>query len=416
MKMKRIYPGKPTDRHACFLRKFTQKVTLTSLVGIFLTLVVSLVLCPDCQAAGKTKPLTVTVIGSSPASAKNLPKSRQEAVADGLEEAVDQALGKLLPPETIIAKFQLIGESLLSKTETFILGYKVLAEAVHDKHYRVVVQATVSMERIREHLANLGLMLGSMPYPRVLVVLSEQQPGNLEQKTWWSGSQDKTVVSGNTLVRQLASAGFIIIRAPENKLEEQSAEKPTVDQVLALGRKLNADVVVFGSATAQESTNTMGESIRSFNALVKLTAFKVDSSLKIASSEQTGVAVYTDTAEGCRRALATAARQAAEELASQIADHWKKQTQASAAIKVLVTGTGGQIANFVRFRGVLGTLSGVDGVRLNQIMPDQAELEVNYQGDARSLAEALLLKQFGNFGINIYEIGENEIRLNLVAR
>ncbi len=405
---KRPFIGNFPNRRQAYFRKCP--------AGILLVLILALGLAGPCRADRQDKHLTVTVIGSGLINSDNMPAARKQAVADGLEEAVSHALARLLPPETIVDKFQLIGQSLLSRTDSFILGYKVLAEAVHEKHYRVAVQATVSLEKIKTRLGELGLMLGSMPYPRVLVLISERQVEDTAPRPWWSGSPDTGVVSGKILARRLAAKGFVIIRPEQSRMPAELPPTFSAAQAEALARDLNADVVVFGTAVARESANTMGETIRSFNATVRLAALKVDGRVNIAGTEQTGTAVYTDAFEGGRRALEAAARQAADDLAAKIESYWKKQAQARASIKILVTGTGGQIANFVRFRGVLGTVSGVDAVRLTQIMPDQAELEVNYQGDASTLAQALLAKQFGNFGINIYQIGKNEIKLSLVAR
>jgi hypothetical protein len=41
---------------------------------------------------------------------------------------------------------------------------------------------------------------------------------------------------------------------------------------------------------------------------------------------------------------------------------------------------------------------------------------VAYQGNARSLADALLLMHFDTFGINISEVGINAIQLQLITR
>ena len=173
--------------------------------SILLAFILFLSLAGTCWPAQEEKQLTVTVIGSSPVISDKLPEARRRAVADGLEEAVNRALAKLLPPETIVDKFQLIGQALLSKTESFIPGYKVLAEAVHDKHYRVAVQATISMERLKAQLAAIGLMLGSAPYPRVLVLISERRVNEEQFRPWWPGSPDRSVVSGRILADRLAA-------------------------------------------------------------------------------------------------------------------------------------------------------------------------------------------------------------------
>ena len=41
-------------------------------------------------------------------------------------------------------------------------------------------------------------------------------------------------------------------------------------------------------------------------------------------------------------------------------------------------------------------------------------MTVSYQGSARSLADALLLKTFSGFGIDIFEVTPEAIRIRLV--
>jgi len=74
------------------------------------------------------------------------------------------------------------------------------------------------------------------------------------------------------------------------------------------------------------------------------------------------------------------------------------------------------MASFVRFRGALSTMSGVDSVQLKEMTTTEALLLVAYQGNARSLADALLLIHFDTFGINISEVGINTIALQLTTR
>ena len=49
-----------------------------------------------------------------------------------------------------------------------------------------------------------------------------------------------------------------------------------------------------------------------------------------------------------------------------------------------------------------------------EILPDQATVMVDYQGEARALADALILNPYDNFGINIYEVLDKKIKLELV--
>lgn len=80
---------------------------------------------------------------------------------------------------------------------------------------------------------------------------------------------------------------------------------------------------------------------------------------------------------------------------------------------VVVEGTGGQIASFVRLRTAMATLSGVKELSLKEMSPDGAVMSVDYQGNTRSLADALLQETFDGFGIDIAEVTADTVRIRL---
>ena len=51
---------------------------------------------------------------------------------------------------------------------------------------------------------------------------------------------------------------------------------------------------------------------------------------------------------------------------------------------------------------------------MQEMSADRAAMAVNYQGTTRSLADALLLKTFSGFGIDIYEVTPETVRIRLV--
>jgi hypothetical protein len=93
---------------------------------------------------------------------------------------------------------------------------------------------------------------------------------------------------------------------------------------------------------------------------------------------------------------------------------WQQEQDRSAAIRVEVEGTGGHIASLVRLRTAVATLSGVKDLKMQGMSSDKAVMSVNYQGTARSLADALLLKTFNGFGLDIHEVTAEVIHIRLV--
>jgi len=51
---------------------------------------------------------------------------------------------------------------------------------------------------------------------------------------------------------------------------------------------------------------------------------------------------------------------------------------------------------------------------VKEIKPNEATLLVEYSGKAKDLASALMLQDFQTFGINIYEVTQNNIRVELI--
>ena len=83
-------------------------------------------------------------------------------------------------------------------------------------------------------------------------------------------------------------------------------------------------------------------------------------------------------------------------------------------MEILVEGTG-NLANFVKFRKALTGIPGVEGYRVKEIKPNETTLIIDYKGKAEDLASALMLQNFGNFGINIYEIGKQNLKIALIS-
>jgi hypothetical protein len=82
-------------------------------------------------------------------------------------------------------------------------------------------------------------------------------------------------------------------------------------------------------------------------------------------------------------------------------------------VEVHIEGISGNVASFVRFRGALSNMSGVDSVQRREMQQDTAVLAVLYQGSASALADALQRQAFDSFRITIYAAEDGRIQLQL---
>ena len=183
---------------------------------------------------------------------------------------------------------------------------------------------------------------------------------------------------------------------------------------MRLAADYRAGVVIVGTAISNTAPNTMWTS-RSYTATVKSRALRVVDGVELASTENQAVAGGSDDEAGGRKAIEAASELAAAALAERIAAVWDKAGKSVNTIKIAVEGTR-DLANFVMFRRVIKKMPDVETIKTLEMKPDQAVIEVDYQGTAEAFANGLMLNPFENFRLDIYEVSEELLRVALIPR
>ncbi|MBW1754069.1 MAG: hypothetical protein JRJ46_13445 [Deltaproteobacteria bacterium] len=384
-------------------------------VLVLLAIVVPL---SDAQVEEQSLIKTVVVIGTGAIYKGDSARARETAVSASLVLAVDMVTVEILPIESIARHFKAINEIIFSQTGEFIQGYKVLAEFPAEKQYRVMVQAAVSIKALEEKLLEAGIMVAKKAMPKPLFLVAEQHFDNLLNYWWGKDSAFFEAIAEVSMAETLSSEGFSIIDHDNVMLNDElytAYDKPDLNnqEAAAFGDLLQAEVVILGKSNALIVPNTMGTNIRSFKGSVAVRAIRTDTGAQIASTIQSAVTANSDEIAGSREALTMAGALAGKELASQIAAAWQQEDQLPGMVEIVLEGTG-NLANFIKFRSMLNDMPGVEEMQIKEIKFNQAIIMVTFQGSAKELADALILKTFESIGINIYEVSENSLRIGLV--
>ncbi len=355
------------------------------------------------------------VIGTGLIFSKNIATARERAVANSLVAAVNLALGEILPRDRFIRNFQRLDKTLLRQTSDYIQDYKVLTESAGPKQYLVLVEVNVAVNLIKDFLAKIDLFNPKKNLPSILFCLTEQKL-DMQQPLYWWGQEliKEDFLSETAMAAIMAEKGFHIIR---HRIVNQPLNYNLVltdSQALSLGASLKADVVIIGSAAVERAVNTIGQEIKTFKGLTSARAVRVKTGEKIAFTNRSLMTANAAEDKGVQAAIKDVSRLAGEDMAIQIAAVWRETAAPSPWIELNVVGTGGNIAGFVKFRTILKELSGVNDIQLKELLPDKATIIVDFQGDARALANALMLKTFKTFGINIFEINQNNLKIRLI--
>ena len=400
------------------MREIRKDVSALILAIFSLVMVLITFVAAQAQESATTK--TFVVVGTAALHGDNVAAAREKAISDGLITAVALMTKELLEVESLVGNFSQLSELLFDNPNTFIQGYKVLTEAGQEKSYRVVVQATVSGKKISKALTDAGILRASKTLPSVLFLIAEQ---NLDQEIpmyWWNPSGSSFMaVAETSMVGRLQEAGFTVVnhRGARNRplVNWNDINRPDLTDLEAaeLGAALNADIIVVGRSAASPSTNIMGSAMRSFNGTVTLRALRSDSAEPMLNLTRTAVAVSEIDTVGGREALVDAGDMAGSALAEELITAWQKQAGRPSVVEVVILGTN-QLAHYVKFRKTLNTISGVEGIRVKEIKPNEATLQVEYIGKPQDLAAALMQQNFKSFGINIFEITPENLKVELI--
>lgn len=388
---------------------------------IFLMFFLSVVFFPskNLQAENQIPTKTIVVIGTGNIYGGNSAKAREQAIANGLVSAVEGVAVELLPPETLARNFQAFNDLLYGQTGKFVQGYRVLTELPLKNTYRVLVEADVLTSELKISLSDAGILLSKKSLPKVLVLISEQNLQDPSPTYWWSQKGNlKKAISVGTLLKILEDKGFPIIdpqRISKNTFQNLTHDTPYLDdrQAVNLGLQVQADVVIIGTSVAERTPNIMGQNIRSFKGIVSARAIRTDTREEIAATMQRAVTTNTDETTGVRDTLSDVGSLAGEALASQIVYAWQKDEQQYNPVEIIVEGTD-NLVNFEKFRRIITQMSGVKNLQTKEMKADEVTITLEFQGDAKTLADALMLKTFESIGINIYEVSHNHLKIQLV--
>ena len=363
---------------------------------------------------------TFVVIGTSQVYGNNIQAARDQAISDSLVTAVALMTEEILQVDSLVENFPQVNEIIYENTNAFVQEYKVLTDTQLGKSYRVIVKATVAGPKIEKQLSNAGILRVKVALPAVLFLISEQNLQQDSPRYWW-GKQMSSFesISEATMSDILKARGFRVVQHAGIEIPKManyvSDEKPilSAEEAINIGKRLQADVVVVGESIASPTPSVMGDNLKSFKASLNARALRTETGEEIANLSRISVTANVDEGVGGREALTMAGTLAGDELASRLTSAWRKLAEEPSHLELLVEGTG-NLANFVKFRRALTGISGVEGIRVKEIKPNETTLVIEYKGKAEELASALMLQNFGNFGINIYEILPQSLKIALI--
>ncbi|WP_136360632.1 hypothetical protein [Desulfatibacillum aliphaticivorans] len=365
----------------------------------------------------------VDAIGVSKIYQGKVSNAREAATEDSFEMAVTKVVSEIVPPDVLASNFDAVNRLILSKTESFVQGFQVLAEAQDSTHLRIMTRVRVDHNAIQDALRAGGALAAQADLPVLLFLVNEKEFGQQTPRHWWGKavSQNLTPYSETVMARGLAEKGFPSVDGRDSiramvSEPQFDPERFDLTSAMRLAKNAQAQVVIFGEVSAENATAIPGTDMASYEASVTIQAVNADTGERIATSSQVASVVSDNDQNGSRDAIAKASAQAAQELAIGLAAAYQTQPQGPVTLEIKVSGIS-PLANFVAFRNALKSdTEGVTRVLPKGMTDREALLMVEYKGMPQKLARDLTLKAFDRFSVHVSYIGESQMDLQLIPK
>ena len=349
------------------------------------------------------------------------PQIKKEAVLAALKSSVERAVAEEISPEAFATNFELLDGKILANSSKYIVKYSVIAVLREETKYVAAVKVRVNLTLLKKYLKKYGIIKTNRGKPSVLLLISEKSEQDILLKYWWGNNllPYESLVA-NEIMQFLIDKGFVMIgdntaKAGQEKHGIVFSSIYDTSAAIALGRKLNADIVIIGKAKSFEALNKMGEE-KIYEADISLIMFNVNTQKKIRGFELKATEKNYDTEEGNISVLKKAGKDVAEEITMVANKYWEENIlKKEQRIETKIEGED-YLSSFILLRKALTDIPEVKSVQTKELGADQAIVSILFKGNAEKLAQALLLKTFDSFGIEIYDVKDKSFTIKFVSK
>ncbi|NWH06374.1 hypothetical protein [Desulfobacter latus] len=345
--------------------------------------------------------------------------AKKAAVRDALEKAVQNAFTSMISPQQLGKNLDFLYDQLLVRTMDFVSTYRLINGIVHNGAYLVGVESKISLELVEKHLHDSGIFNQARNNPKVLLLIGEQGPEDTQPLSWWWQPADQ---SYNSIAEKSLTAVFDQARIPlvvtGNNYPDPAAYHVIFsamdDQTaaMAMGQALGADMVVLGMASARKSANRMGNE-KTFEADVSFTILDMASRKEVIHTTAAATAKSVNS-RGADQALAQAADTAGQMMKEKIQVFWAQAMKAKSTFDLYVEGDNFLI-RFIALKRQLKEIREIENISPRELGSSHAIMEVTYKGPPTQFANAVMLKTFEDFGIEVSMVSDNAVKIKFVA-
>ena len=350
--------------------------------------------------------------------------SREDAIRQAQRSAVELAVGVFIHSKTEVENFAIKKDRIMSRTQGYITRYTILGEEKTEGLYTVRLSATVSMDKIKDDLLAMKILLESMERPKLMILIEEEYIGM---------DSVGMCLAETEMASLLAAKGFDLVdRAQIEKIRSLDQSRQALAGNIAAARRLGLDLgsqyVIVGKAVVQkvemqgmiddeESRYVIvGKSgLKSFQASLQLKVIQTQTGLLLGSVVKNGVSVHISPLTGAGKSLRIAAQKAVDEyLVDTITKSFQEFLNNGAPLKLHITG----VTSFQQYKLIASNVEIMD-----KVVSSKKEgwnktggllvLDLRFKGTSEELAELLDGLNLGETSLEVIDFAPDRVDCNL---
>jgi hypothetical protein len=339
--------------------------------------------------------------------------NREDAIRQAQRAAVEKAVGVFVHSQTEVENFVIQKDKIMSRTQGYITRFTVLEEGKKKDEFYIKIEAEVSLDKIKDDLIAMKVLLDSMERPKVMILIEEEY-------------NDMTPTGMNIAETEisslLASKGFDLVdkaRLEELKRHDQAklALTGNIAAAKSLGLTAGAQYVVLGKAVVQNTGEAYpGSGLKSLQASLQLKLIQTNTGLILGSVVKDGVSAHISTVTGASKALSIASQKAVDDyLLDTITNSFQDYLNNGAPIKLHITG----VTSFKEYGLIASNIETLD-----RIVSSKKEgwnkaggllvLDLRFKGTSEELAELLDGSRFGTKHLEVIDFAPDRVDCNFL--
>lgn len=341
-------------------------------------------------------------------------KAQEEALAQALRTAVEEACGVFLTTQSKTQDYKTVYDKVLANAVGYVREHKVVKVTVEEGVTIVKVRARVSTRKFEEDWASIAHTIQQENNPRVVVAIIE----SVHQTTTGPAYEVKEngIVQGKVEDFFLSKGITLMDRSTAAGISKRdvllAAIKDDTTELASMGARFSADVVVTGQATAKygKQLEIAGQRLYQYTATLNVRVIQTDSARVLASKSFQPVTLNTlQRGGGEDKALAKLGEESASQLLAAVVEAWRKRANVSRTVQISISGM--DFETWKAFKEEASLLQGIQALRLREITEAVANIDVEYRFSNETLADRL--SELKKVKLAILEITANRVKMKV---